>query len=802
MKADAPRSFGVHLRRLREAAGYTQEELATVAGISVHAVSALERGERRRPQLETVRALTAALELVGDTRDAFIGSARGQPDATAADELTDVSLPVPLTPLVGRDGDVGTLRRWLADSSFRLVTLVGPGGVGKTRVALEIARLLAAEGSTRVKFVPLAYVRDAGLAACAIAEALGLVDVSGSDLAARARGACDGRATLLVLDNFEQILDASPLIGDLLTSVAALRLLITSRAPLKVRGEREYALGPLALQADADAMPPDDLVRLPAVRLFLDRVRDLQPEFQLTAANAPLVAAICRRLDALPLALELAAPWMKVLSTQGLLNRLEQDALLSTAGPRDLPERQQTMNATVAWSYQLLDRDMQRAFRRLGALPGRFSLDAAAAVIGAREPVSAGNTAVLGPVAGLIDKSLLLRAETAVAARPLYRMLEVVRAYAGRVLTASSDHDDAMEGLVRYCIVEASRALEGLVGPTQVEWLHRVHEDLENYRGALRWLIDRDRAAEAADIAWGLRVFWLIRGRAAEGLWWYEATLKTPSLPPAAESRALIGAAWMRFNRGELGPARSALTRGLPLAHAAGDLNTVVRAEELSARIAHGQGDLMAARRWFTQAIERFQSLELPWGAGNALIGVSVIALEINDDRQAERLLDEATLLLRRAGPWFLARALLVRGIAAVRRGAADDAMALVRQSLTYICDLHDKYAFVHAAVPLAAAAALKGDDLWAARILGVRDVVAERTGAALVVKPVQELKGQVERDTRARLGPDQWRRAYAAGRQRSIESLLQDIDSKLSSRTRALPIRSSTPEYSSTRGD
>jgi hypothetical protein len=354
------------------------------------------------------------------------------------------------------------------------------------------------------------------------------------------------------------------------------------------------------------------------------------------------------------------------------------------------------------------------------------------------------------------------------------------------VLTASSDHDEAMEGLVRYCIVEASRALEGLVGPTQVDWLHRVHEDLENYRGALRWLIDRDRAAEAADIAWGLRAFWLIRGRAAEGLWWYEATLKTPSLPPAAESRALVGAAWMRFNRGELGPARIALTRGLPLAHAAGDLNTVVRAEELSARIAHGMGDLMAARQWFTQAIERFQSLELPWGAGNALIGVSVIALEINDDRQAERLLDEATLLLRQAGPWFLARALLVRGIAAVRRGAADDAMALVRQSLTYICDLHDKYAFVHAAVPLAAAAALKGDDLWAARILGVRDIVAERTGAALVVKPVQELKAQVERDTRTRLGSDQWRRAYAAGRQRSIESLLQDIDTVLSGRADA----------------
>jgi hypothetical protein len=477
---------------------------------------------------------------------------------------------------------------------------------------------------------------------------------------------------------------------------------------------------------------------------------------------------------------------MKVLSTQGLLQRLEEDALFSTAGPRDLPERQQTMNATVAWSYQLLDPGMQRAFRRFGALPGRFSLEAAAAIIDAREPLSTGAADALSLVAGLIDKSLLLRAESAVAVRPLYRMLEVVRAYAGRVLAASSDHDNAMEGLARYCTVEASQASDGLVGPDQAEWLHRVHEDLENYRGALRWLIDRGRRAEAADIAWGVMLFWLIRGRAAEGLFWYEAALKEASLPAVAESRALTGAAWMWFIRGELVLARNALIRAIPLADGAGDMHTLVRAEDLSARVAHALGDLSAGRRWFTQAIERFQSLALPWGAGNALIGMSGIALEVGDDRQAERLLDEATVLLQQAGPWFLARALFVRAIAAVRHAAPDDAMAWVRQSLTSICELHDKYAFVHAAVPLAAAAALKGDDRWAARILGVRDVVAERTGAAVVVKPVQELSGLVERETRARLGPDQWRRAYAAGRERSIESLLHDLDSVLSGRTPA----------------
>ena len=268
------------------------------------------------------------------------------------------------------------------------------------------------EGATRVVFVPLAAIRDPAFVASAIAEALGLADVTALDLPRRARVACADHPTLLVLDNFEQVLDAAPLVADLLTSVASLRLLVTSRAPLRVRGEREYAVGPLALEAGSEAMSPADLARAPAVRLFVERVRDVQPDFRLTSANGPTVTAICRRLDALPLALELAAPWIKVLTAEDLLRRLEHDVLLSTVGPRDLPERQQTMNATVAWSYQLLDPDEQRAFRRFGALPGLFPIDAAAAVLAGREGASAGSDEALRAAAGLIDKSLLLRAET------------------------------------------------------------------------------------------------------------------------------------------------------------------------------------------------------------------------------------------------------------------------------------------------------------------------------------------------------------------------------------------------------
>ena len=475
----------------REAAGFTQGELATIAGLSVKAVSALERGERRRPHVDTVRALCAALDLTGASRDALVASARAPAHNAGIERLSGIALPVALTVILGRDADLQTLRAWLAHPAGRLITLTGPGGAGKTRLALELAHAVAADGATRVTFVQLAAVRNPAFVGSAIAEALGLADVTARELSRRARVACGDQSTLLVLDNFEQVLDAASLVADLLTSVPSLRVLVTSRAPLRVRGEREYAVGPLALEGASDAMSSAVLALVPAVRLFLERVRDVRPDFRLTLANGPIVAEICRRLDGLPLALELAAPWLKVLTPEDLLGQLAQDVLLTSVRRRDLPERQQTMNATIAWSYQLLAPNEQLLFRRLAALSGSFPIEAATAVLGGGQDSSDASHAALAAAAGLIDKSLLLRAETSAESRPLFQMLETVRAYAGLKLTASGERDDALEGLARYCMNEASLAANGLIGPAQAEWLDRVRDDLENYRAALAWLIER-----------------------------------------------------------------------------------------------------------------------------------------------------------------------------------------------------------------------------------------------------------------------------------------------------------------------
>jgi predicted ATPase/DNA-binding XRE family transcriptional regulator len=491
--------FGSCLRAFRESAGFTQQELATIAGLSVDAVSALERGERKRPHVETVRALASALDLSSADRDRLMSSARSIDQERVAG-FAGASLPTPLLPLVGRDTEIGTLDRWLADPGVRLMTLTGPGGAGKTRLALELARRLSARKTTRVAFVPLAAIRNAALVPVAIAEALALPNGTREQLPRHVHTASGGKPSLLVLDNFEHVIGAASIVADLLSEVGSMRVLTTSRAPLRIRGEREYVLAPLALPEAGCGEPAEKLARYPAIRLFIERVQDVQPEFRLTAANAATVTEICRRLDGLPLALELAAPWMKVLPAENLLKRLRDDVLLSTAGPRDLPERQQTINATVAWSYQLLDPDERHVFRRLGALPARFPVGAAAAVLrGAHRSVPR-CTETLQALAKLIDRSLVSAAGSALENRPVFQVLETVRAYAALELCASGEREDAMEGLAAYCIREASAALQALTGQSRPEWLTRVREDLDLYRGGLAWLHERGRETDAACI--------------------------------------------------------------------------------------------------------------------------------------------------------------------------------------------------------------------------------------------------------------------------------------------------------------
>jgi len=773
MKSGPPGAFAAQLKALREAKGFTQDELATIAGLSVHAISALERGQRRRPHVDTVRALSAALDLTGAAREALFASARAPVDEGTVAELTAFRLPVSPTILVGRDDDLRMLRQWFADAGVRLVTITGPGGVGKTRLALELARAIVEEGTTRVVFVPLATVRNAALVGSTIAEALGLAESTPAQIPARARTAFDKSPTLLVLDNFEQVLDAAPLVAALLTSVTALRIVVTSRAPLRVRGEREYAVEPLALDPNTDLTSPAILARSPAIRLFVDRARDVQPEFRLTAANGGAIAAICRKLDALPLALELVAPWLKVLTAEDLLRRLEQDLLFSSVTHRDLPERQRTITATVEWSYQLLDAHQQRLFRHLAVLTGSFSIEAVAAVIDAAENPPADT--VLPAFADLLDKSLLRRAESSVSSRLRYRTLETVRAFAARELDAAGERDAACEGLARYCRQEASAAASGLAGVDQAEWLDRVRDDLDNYREALAWLIDRHHADGAGDIACGLLWFWVIRGHVLEGAGWYEQILNLPGQSPVLEMRVLLASAVMQYSAGALDTARTALARSRALAERLEHTAALLEIDCVRGHVELLAGNFDEARLHF----RRGASTAGPpaWRMGSALTGLAWVALDTGQAPDAERLLDEATAALHEAGPWFMLLVEFLRATLAVRHGDADQAIALVRTSLARIRLLRDQFAFLYALVPLAGAAALRANDTWVARILGARAAVAELTDAAVVDHYLHDRLAHMEHDGKTRLGDDRWMRAFTAGRTTSIDALTKDVN-------------------------
>jgi predicted ATPase len=626
----------------------------------------------------------------------------------------------------------------------------------------------------RVVFVDLAALSDATFVSSAIAEAFGVGDATESNLTRRVRAACADRQTLLVLDNCEHVLDAVPLLGILIDGVACLRVLATSRAPLRIRGEREYFVGPLATEresSDVDAPAP-------ALRLLVDRIHDFDPEFRLGEDIAPVVAAICQRLDALPLAIELAAPWLKVLSADDLLRRLERDVLSPTIGRRDLPARQQTMNATVAWSYQLLAADEQRAFRRLGVLPGSFPVEAAAAVQAEDAPTPADRARAQSTVAGLIERSLLQCVDGSCSTRPLYRMLETVRAYATTELVAAGEYEAAMEGLIRYTVSAAAAAHEKLVGPAQGVWLDHVRDDLESFRQALTWLIGRSRCSQACEITWQLLHFWLIRGHSTEGLLWYDHIARVETRAADVRAKALAGAGVMLYAQGQLDLARRACEFS---ANGSEDVNTLplAVAENILGHVELASGNVSAARERFTRAGSRFQELGAAWGAGNSCAGLAWCAVADGDLDAADRYIAEATNVLAHAGPWSSLIVLYVRSVLAIRRSKPMEAIALARESLSRIHALHDKFALVYALAPLAAAAERNGDDAWAARIVGLRDAISERTGATAVDYALRDLDERVERATRTRLGPRHWAREYEAGRGRSLESLLKEVEDR-----------------------
>jgi predicted ATPase len=520
-----------------------------------------------------------------------------RPGESASDEapLTG-AVPAPATPLLGREHEIAAVEDLVVGEGVRLVTLTGPGGVGKSRLMVEAARRLGPGFADGARFLELASVSAADLVAPAIAARLGL-NTSAGQLITDLESYLRPRRLLLALDNFEQVMAAAPLLTELLEAAAGLVVLVTSRTVLRLSGEHEFSVPPLPVPPAGMRLDPADLQRYASVSLFVERAHAVAPGFELTDANAEAVAEICRRLDGLPLAIELAAARIRLLPPQVLLDRLGDRMSLLTGGARDLPERQRTLRNTLDWSFDLLSAGEQALFARLGVFAGPFSLPAAEAVCAPDDDQASGPGQVIETLGSLVDSSLV-RAETG-GGEPRFSLLKTIRDYALERLTGGGDWVQAHDRHAAYFQALAEPSGAELAGPGQLSWLGRLDTEHDDLLAAMSWLVGRGHLDQATHLFLMSWRFWWLRGHLAEFARPGDEFLAgSEDLPPDQGALALTGAGFILLANGDLARAQSAFEQSLPLyRQTSGKLGVVLNATVLAVL-----GHLAAIRRDYAAA--------------------------------------------------------------------------------------------------------------------------------------------------------------------------------------------------------
>lgn len=777
-------SFNTLLKRYRQAAGLSQEALAERAGLSARAISNLERGINRTPRYETLELLSSALSLSPQQRDLLLAAAR--PEVVSSADRLPVSptpdLPLPPTRLIGREQERASALALLRGTEPHLLTLTGPSGVGKTRLALQLAWDLAPDFADGVVYVPLAAIRDAALVPGVVAQTLGLHEQADASIAEQVRAYLRPKHLLLVLDNLEQVMDCTSFVAGLLEQCPRLSVLVTSRTPLHLRAEQELLMAPL---------PLDD-----AVTLFRERAQGVRPDRAYAESD---VLVICEQVDRLPLAIELAAMHVKVLSLPELRKQLTHRLALLRGGPRDLPAQQQTMEDAIAWSYELLTERQQRCFRALGVFEGGWTLEAAEAVCWPGTAETAGETTsaeVILMLAALVDASLI-QTDTVANGAVRFHMLELVRDYARQQLHALGEEEHYRRQHAAY-YARLAEMVWAYFGPEQgardvlatIAWT----QESPNARAALHW------AEETHEAELGLRLasfgrLWHIHGQMSETVRWYERMLDLdrrarehgkPTAPVTVRIGILYGLGRTMFRQGRASPVAEAAAReALQLAQRIDDHHGISSAYATLGMIAQANGRLDEAANAYTESYRYARLIDQSGLTCHALFHLADMAGLSGDPARARELLEEALALAQQNGLiWDIPIMTTLLGHLARQQQDYTGAKTRYREALTLYRSFGSPTYTAWCLEGYAAALGAEGNHILATRFCAAAATLRERTQASLLPDERKAVE-QVIATAKAALDAQTFAAAWASGaaytHEGAIDNALSDSLSDVS---------------------
>lgn len=797
--------FATLLKRYRLAAGLTQEELAYRANLSTRGISNLERGTRRTPYLDTVRRLADALDLEGEARSTF-EAAGGRMQPVWSHQLEGPhNLPAQLTSFVGRERELAAVAELLRTS--RLVTVTGTGGCGKTRLAIQLAMTLLPEYPDGVRLAQFGSISEASLIPDVVAAALDIKERGGRPSVEVLIDALRPRRLLLLLDNCEHLIAAcADLVDILLRACPSLTLLATSREPLRISGEIAWRVPPLSLPPPERAVAASEAFASESVHLFCDRAKALAPSFDMTERNAAAVAQICRRLDGIPLAIELAATRVQLLTPEQIESRLDDCFRLLTGGSRTSLPQHQTLEATLDWSHALLADGERVLLRRLAVFAGGFTLEAAEAV---GPGAGLDEREILDLLGGLVHRSLVV-AEADAEGVMRYRLLEPIRQYARKRLVGEGELANSQEKHATYYKELAERAAPELRGAEQLVWLQLLEREQDNLRAVLAWALQQHRPAMGIQLADSLHRFWYTRGRLSEGYRWLRDLLVSMNAPEDAQAgedlraRALALVAELATDQGEYEQAAQLGEESLTLYQSLGDPRGEGFVLNVLGTAAAYQGYYQRAETLCTQALDLCRRVGDQWGEGASLNNLGMIAREQGKSERAVALYTESLAIQRdlrdvwgvafllnnlaealcdhgelAEAPWWYEESLAlrrrlgdVRGIAdtlsalahlAHRQAAHGRAAGLYEESLTLYTKVGDQSRRAVCLEGLARSFSAQGQHERAARLFATAARLRQTIGHPVSPADRQSYDDEVAH-VRAALGEDRFSLAWLAG--------------------------------------